>query len=217
MEHHPQSIPKVHVIDDDGAFRQSLENLLSSADVAVESYASPKSFIDQWTSDAAGCVLLDIRFPGMNGLDFLDLYRDAQIGMPVILMTGHADVPSSVRGLKGGAVDYLMKPFDEDALLAAVRSALERDARRCAERDGLADLVDRYRSLTMREKEVLALVSLGLMNKQIANRVELSEITVKVHRGTMMKKLGMRTVADLVRAYEVLKSAPVELVAPPGR
>ncbi len=207
----------VHIIDDDALFRKSLENLLWSAGLAVRGFSSPSEFVEACGPACRGCVLLDIRFPGASGLDFQQPFREAGIFMPVILMTGHADVPSSVRGLKAGAVDYLMKPFDDTELLGAVELAMDRDAERCAHEAGICVLADRYMLLTHREKEVLSYVALGLMNKQIANRINLSEITVKVHRGTMMKKMGMRTVADLVRAFEILRTNVPDVVNVEGQ
>lgn len=202
----------VFIVDDDAGFRSSLGNLLRSTGLSACGFASPEEFIGTADPAMCGCILLDIRFPGASGLDFQAVFRDAGILMPVILMTGHADVSSSVRGMKAGAVDYLMKPFDETELLAAVQSALERDRVRCEQEAGINLLADRYAMLTQREKEVLSYVTLGLMNKQIANRVDLSEITVKVHRGTMMKKMAVRTVADLVRAFEILKAHVPDVV-----
>lgn len=213
-EHEPVPMARasVFIVDDDAGLRASLENLLRSAGFAARGYASPEEFIREADPAMCGCVLLDIQFPGASGLDFQTPFREAGIAMPVILMTGHADVPTSVRGLKAGAVDYLMKPFDEAELLGAVRLAMDRDMARCEQEAGVNAVADRYATLTQREKEVLAYVALGLMNKQIANRIDLSEITVKVHRGTMMKKLAVRTVADLVRAFEILKAHVPDIV-----
>lgn len=196
--------PKIHVIDDDLPLREGLANLLRSYDFSVATFGSPQAFIAAWDTQDCGCLLLDIRFPGANGLDFQKQFQNAGIRMPVILMTAHADVPSSVRGMKAGAIDFLIKPFDDDDLIGAVTVALDRDAARYEKEFLLSGFTSRYASLTSREKEVLALVVTGLMNKQVAGELGLSEITVKVHRGTMMRKMGVRTLPDLVRAFEAL-------------
>jgi FixJ family two-component response regulator len=196
--------PVVHVIDDDTALRDGLCNLLRSADIAAVGFASPQAFLDAWSPEACGCLLLDIRFPDINGLDFQAEFEAIGIQMPVILMTGHADVPSSVRGMKAGALDFLVKPFEDEELFGSVRAALERDSARFAAEATLRDLSERFGSLTAREREVMALVCKGLMNKQVAGDLNLSEITVKVHRGTMMRKMRVRTLADLVRCASAL-------------
>ena len=199
--------PTVHIVDDDGDVRQGLANLLRSFDFGVRSFASPGSFIDAFQPGDAGCLLLDIHFPGANGLDFQAECLASGIDIPVIFMTGHADVPSSVRGMKAGAVDFLTKPVDERALLAAVETALRRDAAYRLDQTAKDRARAGHATLTHREKEVLALVVAGLMNKQIAGKLGLSEITVKVHRGTMMRKMNVRTLADLVRSSEALRTA----------
>jgi FixJ family two-component response regulator len=198
--------PTVHVIDDDLPLRDGLANLLRSWDFTVVTFASPQAFVDAWRPEDCGCLLLDIRFPGGNGLDYQGQFYAAGIHMPVILMTAHADVPSTVRGMKAGAIDFLLKPFDDDELIAAVTLALDRDGSRRRRMSDVAGYALRYASLTSREKEVLTLVVTGLMNKQVAGEMGLSEITVKVHRGTMMKKMGVKTLPALVRAFEALNS-----------
>lgn len=196
--------PVVHIIDDDVALGEALANLLRSLGFEVSLFTSPQAFLDEWQPEDCGCLLLDLRFPGGSGLDYLANFAEAGVGMPVILMTGHADVTTSVRGMKAGAVDYLVKPFDDDELIQALEIALERDASKRQREADLSDVASRYASLTSREKQVMALVVTGLMNKQVAGELNLSEITVKVHRGTMMRKMGLRTLADLVRADEAL-------------
>jgi FixJ family two-component response regulator len=208
--------PVVHVIDDDWPLREALANLLRSSNFAVQLHASPQAFIDAWRPGDGGCLLLDIRFPGGCGLEYQARFQAAGIPLPVILMTAHADVSSSVRGMKAGAVDFLIKPFDEEALLAALRLALERDLQRRRREATLSDVSERYASLTAREKQVLQQVVVGRMNKQIAADIGLSEVTVKVHRGTMMRKMGVRTVADLVRASEALQPTPAFPPAQPA-
>lgn len=199
--------PVVHIIDDDVPLGAALANLLRSLGFAVALFTTPEAFLEAWQPEHCGCLLLDLRFPSGSGLDHLADFGEAGVGMPVILMTGHADVTTSVRGMKAGAVDYLVKPFDDDELIRALDIALERDAAKRQRESDLSDVVARYESLTSREKQVMALVVSGLMNKQVAGKLNLSEITVKVHRGTMMRKMGLRTLADLVRADEALGTA----------
>jgi FixJ family two-component response regulator len=198
--------PVVHIVDDDVTVRDGLTNLLRSAALPVITFCSPRQFIESWQASDQGCLVLDIHFPDGSGLDFQARLRSLEISMPVILMSGYADVPSSVRGMKAGAVDFLTKPFDDQSLLDAIAAALKRDAIRFQSETKVFGLAARYASLTSREREVFALVTKGLMNKQVAGKLNLSEITVKVHRGTMMRKMKMRTFADLVRASETLKS-----------
>ncbi len=209
----PPHKPVVHIVDDDRAVQEGLSNLLRSASFSVASFFSPKEFLDSWQRSSHGCVILDIRFPDESGLDCQARFQRLEMTMPVILMTGHADVPSSVKGMKAGAVDFLTKPFDDRSILDAIATAFERDATRFRNECGSSRLFERYATLTHREKEVFALVTQGLMNKQIAGQLDLSEITVKVHRGTMMRKMNVRTVADLVRASEALKNVPDAFVA----
>jgi FixJ family two-component response regulator len=197
--------PKVHVIDDDDGLRAGLANLLQSSGVEVATFPSPRAFLDALQPSDRGCLLLDIHFPETNGLDFQTELLAAECAMPVIIMTGHADVASSIRGMKSGAADFLVKPFDDADLLAAVAVALEREELLWLARATIRDATDRYASLTSRERQVFALVTAGLMNKQVAFDLGLSEITVKTHRGTMMRKMNVRTLADLVRTAETLK------------
>lgn len=197
--------PIVCVIDDDAVLRGGLTNLLKSANLKVAEFSSPQTFVEAWQPTDCGCLLLDICFPETSGLDFQAQLKKAGIVTPIILMTGHADVPSSVRGLKAGAVDFLVKPIDDVQLLGAVSLAIGKDIARCEAEAAMADITERYASLTVREKEVLNLVVAGQLNKQIAFSLGLSEITVKVHRGTMMRKMNVRSVAGLVRAAEMLR------------
>lgn len=195
----------VHVVDDDPAARDGLANLLRSAGFAVQSFSSPKEFADHWRPTDRGCLILDIHFPEHSGLDFQLQLKNSGIAMPVILMTGHADVSMSIRGMKGGAVDFLIKPFEEQPVLNAIAEAFERDALRIRRETQLSNVAQLFGALTSREKQVFALVTKGLMNKQIAGELNLSEITVKVHRGTLMRKMKVRTLADLVKASEILR------------
>nr|WP_247312617.1 response regulator [Bradyrhizobium sp. 48] len=210
----PTTLPVVHVIDDDPAVRDGLVNLVQSMGFRAVAFEAPQHFIEAWQPADSGCVILDIRFPDASGLDFQTQLQALSIPLPVILMTGHADVPSSVRGMKAGAIDFLIKPIDDQLILEAVQEAFRLDESRMTEKAQISSLMQRYQSLTCREKEVLELVARGLMNKQVAGELGLSEITVKVHRGSMMRKMKLRTLPDLVRAAEALSiSAPLKEVA----
>jgi FixJ family two-component response regulator len=197
--------PVVHIIDDDVALREGLTNFLQAAGLSALSFSSPHEFVESWKASDQGCVILDMRFPSESGLEFQSGLQELEMMMPVILMTGYADVASSVKAMKAGAIDFLIKPVDDQALLTAIATAFARDEMRVQNESRVSRLIDQYATLTNREKEVFALVTKGLMNKQIAGELNLSEITVKVHRGTMMRKMKVRTLADLVRAAEKLK------------
>jgi FixJ family two-component response regulator len=199
----------VYIVDDDPSVRSALTNLVESAGHAARSYASVVSFLDTRGHILGGCFLLDIRPPGLNGLDFLTSMASRGIRLPVILITGHGDIPMAVRGMRAGAIDFLTKPFRNSEVMDAVSRAFAIDReRRIAESDR-ADLVSRYEGLSPRERQVMALVTGGKMNKQVAGELGLSEITVKVHRGTLMRKMGIRTLADLVKLSEQLAVSPV--------
>ena len=192
--------PIVYVVDDDPSLRDALSSLLRSVGMEVATFASAPQLLAQPFANAPSCIVLDIRMPEVSGLDFQAQLARTGNHIPVIFMTGHGDIPMSVRAMKAGAVDFLTKPFRDQDLLDAVTAAIERDRLRRGNDRQLLDLRRRFESLTAREKEVMALVVAGLMNKQIAGELELSEITVKIHRGRMMKKMETRTLADLVRA-----------------
>jgi FixJ family two-component response regulator len=193
----------VHVIEDDAVLAERISDRLKAFGFAARSFRSPAAFVDQSDKEAAGCLLLSIEFPAANGLDFQASLPAAGIHLPVVLMTEHADISWSVRGMKAGAVDFLLKPLADDALVASVREALERDRERSAEQARRSAAAERVARLTPRERQVMGYVVRGLMNKQIAGELDLSEITVKLHRGSMMRKMGVRTVPDLVRAAEL--------------
>jgi FixJ family two-component response regulator len=197
--------PAVHVIDDDPALHAALDSLFRSVGYEVHVYGSTADFTASGRSAAAGCLVLDVRLPGTSGLEFQQQLNQAGVTMPVILMTGHGDIPMSVRGMKAGAVDFLPKPFREQDMLDAVASAMARDAAARADRAQAADLRERLETLSAREREVMIGVSMGKMNKQIAFDLGLSEITVKIHRGNAMKKMQARTLADFVKMAETLK------------
>jgi FixJ family two-component response regulator len=191
--------PLVFVVDDDAPTRQALERLFCSVQLRVEVFASAQQFLQSQRPDVPSCLVLDVRLPGLSGLDFQNELTNADIRIPIVFITGHGDIPMSVRAMKAGAVDFLLKPFRDQDLLDAVASAIQRDQVR---RDGeklIADVKARFASLTPREREIMALVASGLLSKQIAAQIDVSEITVKVHRSHLMKKMGARSVADLVR------------------
>jgi FixJ family two-component response regulator len=194
----------VHVIDDDESPREALGLLFPSIGLDVRTYASVREFLDAGAHDGPGCIVLDVRLPGISGLDFQS-HRDGYgVHLPIVLMTGHADVPMSVRAMKAGAVDFLPKPFREQDMVEAVTTAIERDRERRAAEHAAAGMRDRYASLSPREKQVMALVTEGKMNKQVAFELGLSEITVKAYRGAVMQKMGAPTFADLVRMADAL-------------
>jgi len=196
--------PIVFVIDDDESMRRALTNLFQSVGLTVEVYGSAPEMLQSKLPDVASCLVLDIRLPGSSGLDFQAELAKASIHIPIIFMTGHGDIPMTVRAMKGGAVDFLTKPFRDQDMLDAVVTAIERDRKRREADQVVANLQTLLETLTPREREVLALVSSGLMNKQVAAELGLAEITVKIHRGHIMKKMGARSLADLVRKAETL-------------
>jgi FixJ family two-component response regulator len=197
----------VFVVDDDPSMRRSLESLLRSVGLGVQLFSSAQEFMPAKRPDAPGCVVLDVRLPGMSGLTFQEELAKAGVALPVIFITGHGDVPMTVRAMKAGAVEFLTKPFDDQALLDAVYAAIERDRARRQQAAGLAALQARYDELTAREKEVMKFVVAGRVNKQIAAALGLSVVTVKVHRGQVMRKMLAKSVAELVRMADRLGSS----------
>jgi len=194
----------VIVVEDDAAVREALSSLFRSVDLAVLLYPSPAELLARPLPDMAGCLVLDVRLPGISGFDFQEQLRRMEVLLPIVFMTGHGDIPMSVRAMKSGAVDFLAKPFRDQDMLDAVTSAIERDvARRCSSL-ATGQLRVLYDTLTPREKEVMAQVTTGLMNKQIAGVLGLSEITVKIHRGNAMRKMEARSLAELVRQADAL-------------
>jgi FixJ family two-component response regulator len=194
----------VHIVDDDEAVRESLGDLLRSMDYQVTLYGSASEFLEVKLPDAPACLVLDVRLPGTSGLELQGYLTRVNIRLPVILMTGFGDIPMSVKGMKAGAVDFLTKPIRDQDLLDAVAAATRMDQDRRQELAQTAQLRERYALLTPRERQVMALVASGLMNKQIANQLSISEVTVKMHRGSVMRKLGEKSVAMLARIAEVL-------------
>ena len=197
--------PSVIVIDDDIEIREALESLLRSVGLRVELYSSVREYLQVQRPNRPGCMVLDVRLPGRSGLDFLDDLVKAESRMPVIFISGYADVPMSVRAMKSGAVEFLTKPVRQQDLLEAIQLAVERDLARHAEEATTAQLREIYATLTPREREVMTLVVAGLMNKQIAGDLALTEATVKVHRGQAMRKMGARTLAELIRMADRLQ------------
>jgi FixJ family two-component response regulator len=198
----PESI--VFVVDDDDGVRRALANLFESVGLNVQVFGSAAELLQSKLPDIASCLVLDIRLPGLSGLDLqLELAR-ANIHIPIIFVTGHGDIPMTVRAMKGGAIDFLTKPFRDQDLLDSVVAAIERDRRRREQGKTISSLLGLFETLTQREREVLAMVAAGLMNKQIAAEIGIAEITVKVHRGRVMKKMGARSLADLVRMAEAI-------------
>jgi FixJ family two-component response regulator len=194
----------VHIVDDDGAVREALGDLLRSMDYQVILYASASDFLKVELPDAPACLVLDVRLPGTSGLDLQAHLASINVGLPVILMTGHGDIPMTVRAMKLGAVDFLTKPIRDQDLLDAVAAAILRDQGRREDTAQIALLWEKYALLTARERQVMAFVASGFMNKQIANELSISEVTVKMHRGGVMRKLGAKSVASLARIAEAL-------------
>jgi FixJ family two-component response regulator len=194
----------VFVVDDDASMRRSLETLLRSVGNDVRLFASAQEFMQAPRPDAPGCLVLDVRLPGMSGLTFQEELAKAGVGLPVIFISGHGDVPMTVRAMKAGAAEFLTKPFDDQVLLDAIHAAIERDRVRRRDEASLAVLNARYNELTEREKQVMKLVAAGWVNKRIAAELGLSLVTIKLHRGQVMRKMLVKSVAELVRIADRL-------------
>jgi FixJ family two-component response regulator len=198
----------VHVVDDDASMRGALESLFDSVGLGTQTYAAAGDFLATSLADRPGCIVIDIRLPDMNGLDFQAQLSRMGVRLPVVMMTGYGDIPMSVRAMKRGAVDFLPKPFHDQDMLDAVMAAIERDRQRRTVDGDVSQLQQRFATLSPREQQVMLLVTSGKMNKQVAGDLGISEITVKIHRGAAMRKMGARTLADLVRMAEVVGPKP---------
>jgi FixJ family two-component response regulator len=198
----------VFVVDDDPSIRRAIKRLVESVGLRVEGLGSAQEFLRSQRPDAPSCLVLDVRLPGMSGLDFQRELREANIHIPIIFITAHGDIPMTVRAMKAGAVEFLTKPFRDQELLDAIQQGLERDHARRAQEAEVRKLRERFESLTPRERELLPWVVSGLLNKTIADAIEASEATVKVHRSQIMRKMGASSMADLVRMTEKLGIAP---------
>ncbi|UYO46454.1 response regulator [Rhodopseudomonas palustris] len=196
--------PLIVVVDDDAGIREALEGLFRSVGHRVALFGSAQDLLTTGVPPDANCLILDVRLPGTSGLDLQDMLSRLEVRIPIIFMTGYGDVPMTVRGMKAGAVDFLTKPFRDQEMLDAVSAAIELDRRRRESERKRNEVAQRFDALTPREKQIFEMVSAGSMNKNVAADLGLSEITVKIHRGRVMKKMGARSLADLVRMAEVL-------------
>ena len=205
--------PIVFVVDDDPSMRKSLERLIKAAGFDVVTFATAQEFLDSHTPKGPSCLVLDVKMPGINGLELQEKLLLEEYAMPIIFITGHGDIPMSVKAIKKGAIDFLSKPFDDKDLLNAVQEALERDSRVRTVRDEGKQIQRHLESLTPREYEVLTYIITGMLNKQIAYALNISEKTVKVHRARVMDKMGVDSVAELVRLTEKVKIKPADLLS----
>jgi FixJ family two-component response regulator len=206
----PTTEATVYVVDDDSSMREMLASLFRSVGLRVELFGSAPELLQSNLRDVPSCLVLDVRLPGLGGLDLQAELAKANIHTPIIFMTGYGDIPMSVRAMKGGAVDFLTKPFRDQELLDAVSTALDRDRKRRQYDVSVSEIRTRFDSLTAREKQVMTLATAGLMNKQTAAEMGLSEFTVKIHRANVMKKMGVRSLADLVKMSEKLGLSPAK-------
>jgi FixJ family two-component response regulator len=204
MKPQPDQKAIVHVVDDDASMREALQNLCHSIGIEARTYATARDFLTTAVSDAPGCLVIDIRLPDMNGLDFQAQLTQTGVRLPVVVMTGYGDIPMSVRAMKSGAVDFLPKPFNDQDMLDAVLAAIERDRQQRAVDHDISKVRERFETLSAREQQVMQLVAVGKLNKQVAGDLGISEVTVKVHRAAVMRKMGARSLADLIRMADVI-------------
>jgi len=198
----------VHVVDDDASLCAALECLFESVGLDTLTYGAARDFLNASLADQPGCIVIDIRLPDMSGLEFQAQLTQVGVHLPVIMMTGYGDIPMTVRAMKRGAMDFLSKPFRDQDMLEAVMAAIERNRQRRTADDNASQVRQRFGTLTPREQQVMMLVTTGKMNKQVAGELGVSEITAKIHRGAAMRKMGARTLADLVRMADVVKPKP---------
>ena len=204
--------PTVYVVDDDPSVTKGLERLLRSATYEVETFASAQAFLQAGPpSSGPACLILDVKMPGLNGLELQERLQLRGFAMPIVFITGHGDIPMSVRAIKTGAIDFLTKPFDEVNLLTAVEESLRRNAEVRFKKDERDNILERFKSLTPREYEILTYIITGMLNKQIAYTLDISEKTVKVHRGRVMEKIGIDSVAELVRLADKANIEPAQV------
>jgi len=204
MNARADELPVVLVVDDDAGVREALSSLFRSVGLQVKTYAAAAEFLKSKLPDGPSCMVLDVRLPGLSGLDFQAELVKADIRIPIVFMTGHGDIPMTVRAMKAGAVEFLPKPFRDQDMLDAVQTGLELDRDRRKRAADISKLKVSFDSLTPREQEIMDLVTAGLMNKQIAGEIGVSEVTVKLHRGNVMRKMGARSLAELVRMADAL-------------
>jgi FixJ family two-component response regulator len=204
----PAAVPTVFIIDDDRGVRQAIQDLVESVGLHAETFASGEEFLSRRHTTGPSCLVLDVRLPQMSGLDFQRRLTETGMHIPIIFITAHGDIPMSVRALKSGAVEFLTKPFRDQDLLDAIQQALQHDRAAQEQQAEILALQERYHALTPREKEVMALVVSGMLNKQIASEIGASEATVKIHRGNVMHKMQAGSVVDLLRMADKLKRSP---------
>jgi FixJ family two-component response regulator len=204
MKAQPESQSVVFVVDDDASVRDAMQRLFRSVGLRAEVFASVAEFLQRKPADVPCCLVLDVRLPGLSGLDFQTELANAKIEVPIVFMTGHGDIPMTVKAMKAGAIEFLPKPFRDQDMLDAVRLGLEQDRVRRDHENAISDVRDKFASLTPREQEVITFVTAGLMNKQIAGEMQLAEVTVKLHRGSVMRKMGAKSLAELVRMADIV-------------